>query len=171
MGSSIHRTMVELRWDKLVNFEDLLRRSWEPPAYRWGPDERWRARVGAITESGSYLPPARVCGPEYLLLLCFIRLHQERKHRRDMKELTDTIHQIDFFNRLVTAIRAPGHETSGLVLDDERIDQIYTLLWNVQKVDNPLAVRPQSDAADTLAEDMEAIAHYMGRPLRVKALD
>lgn len=177
MSSSSLRVLVEMRWEKEQNLEGLLAVSHDPALYALPMEGQWRAQL-RLAGWESRLPELGMNGPEQLLVSCYGQLIQSRKMRRDLKELNDVIIQMQLFQRLVGVIASthpkdPGAAFEAGKLTGDHVDEIYTLLHNVQKRDNPLAVRPQSEAADTLEKDMERLSAFFdeARPIRITTTD
>ena len=155
-----------MRWEK----EQDLDRYTQGAVIRLLPHEqKWRW-MRQLSGRPSTLPLPNF-GLGTIIWMCYGRLVQQENERRDRLELYDLVVRSRLHNKLIAAVSQTQDQMQHGQLDNDELDTLFTLLHQVQKTTNPLAVRPQTERADQLTEDMEKISEFLehGAPIRVAA--
>jgi hypothetical protein len=152
MGSAVMRSFIRMRWAKEQNIDYLF----EEDISLEVPGERiYRAMCKFVWSRKVHLPPMGG-SLDTILLLCYSQLLSDEDRRREHYELYDLITKINLHNSMVDAAATDkeGREAGRIKAQD--MDRLMTLLYNVQKITNPLAMKPQSYASDELQDQYEA---------------
>ena len=168
MGSGRMVTLIAMRWEKEPDPQEYLR----PCHVAMLPFEGlWRVYRRMIGKPS--ILPAPIVHPRILLGKCFLLLKEREVVRRDMRELFDVMLRIQTHNKMVNAVAQTDSARDAGHIGADDMDRIFTLLWNVQRVTNPHASRPQTKAADKLEEDMEKISDFLANTqgIQIQALD
>jgi uncharacterized protein YdhG (YjbR/CyaY superfamily) len=155
---------VKLRWAKEHSIDHLIEidMSLELPSERlyWALCKIWKKKV--------HLPPLGL-GPDTILLACYTRLMADEEHRREQQELMTMIIQCQMHNKMVACTAGSREAAEAGSVSTEDMDRMMTLLYHVQKVTNPMAIRPQTNASDELQEEFDKNKEIFNVPWIVRA--
>ena len=152
MGASHHRALVEMMWEKEQDLQSLFR----PDASLIVPGEGWWRAACANYGRKCTLPQTQRV-PNDIKLSLYMHLLHDRQRRVDMKEMFEVVYTATVHNKMVAAMASKGEHGS---MDGKALETVFAFLHNVQKITNPAAIAPQSETADQLEQDMDALKDY-----------
>jgi hypothetical protein len=164
MRSPQHRMLAQMLWDKERDLQLLL----QPDHTLYVPGEGWWRAVCAAYGRKCHMPRITRTLRDVKLTI-YASIVGDESHRRDMKEMFDVTYRAQLHNGLVSALASKGEQGR---LDSSAMEGLYAFLHQVQKITNPAAIAPQSQVADELEQDMEALKDFFtsGTPLQITPL-
>ena len=164
MRSSVARRLVKLRWAKEGSIDRLYD---EEPWMVLPGEHEYRLLCKHLWGRTIHLPGVGT-GLNQLMLLCYAQLIEDEEARRESKELVDLIVKCTLHNAMVNAAADSKEGVEAGAISPQDMDGLMTLLWQVQKITNPLAARPQNYASDKMNEEFEKNKELFNVPWKIK---